>query len=291
MALKASLVSMEQEKTRSKPLEISTPGHVNFVRAGSGVPAILIHGLAASLHDWDYLVPELASSGFDACALDLLGHGESYIPVRLAEYNVQNVYAHFADWIDSLFPAEPVVLIGHSLGGYLALMHAIRNPQRVKALVLVNPFYSLGQVSAFLRLIFHRPLSTTTFIRMTPYWLFRIVIDLTSLRLGVKYAQRYTLPEEVRQQTARDYKRAAPGIFNIPRTLVELNEQVARLDIPTLVVWGEQDHTLDPASFERLAKTIPHASQARMPSSGHVPHQSDAEAFNMQVLEFLAGQV
>jgi len=260
---------------------------VNFSRQGSGSPAILIHGLAASLHDWDYLIPDMVNAGYDTCALDLLGHGDSYSPPKLDAYTIQNVYSHLLDWIDSLFPREPVFLIGHSLGGYLALLHAIQNPQRVKGIVLVNPYYSLKQMSGFLRLIFRHPLLDTTFIRLTPYWLFRILIDLTSLQLGIKYRQRHNLPEEVRIQTALDYKRAAPGIYNIPRTMVELKEQISELTIPTMIIWGEQDHTLNPSSFAKLAKVLPNVTSSPMPTCGHVPHQCDSSTFNKLVINFL----
>ena len=53
------------------------PTKVNFVQAGEGVPVIMAHGLAASLHDWDELLPELAQNGYAGYALDLLGHGDS----------------------------------------------------------------------------------------------------------------------------------------------------------------------------------------------------------------------
>ncbi|OGN72997.1 MAG: hypothetical protein A2X25_10610 [Chloroflexi bacterium GWB2_49_20] len=286
MTIKIGLVHQDQLKTQlaSKEELISEP--VNFLRKGSGQPAILIHGLAASLHDWDYLLPDLASAGFDACALDLLGHGDSFNPARLEDYNIQNVYAHFARWLDSLFPLDAVFLIGHSLGGYLALIHAIRNPHRIKGLVLVNPYYSMDQMSGFLRMIFRHPLFNTSLIRMTPYWLFRILIDLTSLELGLKYRQHHSLPEEVRIQTALDYKRAAPGIYNIPRTLVELYDQLSGLTIPTLVVWGEHDRTLDPSSFYKLAKVLPNSISSPMPTCGHVPHQCDSITFNKLVLDF-----
>lgn len=287
MMIKTDLFHQNQRKTQFASKEQSFSEPVNFLRKGSGNPAILIHGLAASLHDWDYLVPDLASAGFDACALDLLGHGDSYNPARLNDYNIQNVYAHLLHWIDSLFPFEPVFLVGHSLGGYLALMHAIWNPHRIKGLVLVNPYYSMGQMSGFLRMIFRHPLFNTAFIRITPYWLFRILIDLTSLELGLKYRQRHNLSKEVRIQTALDYKRAAPGIYNIPRTLVELYDQLSELTIPTLVVWGENDRTLDPSSFNKLAKVLPKAISLPMPTCGHVPHQCDSITFNKLVLDFL----
>ena len=59
---------------------------VNYVQHGAGAPVILTHGLAASLHDWDDLLPELSASGYAGYALDLLGHGESEKPARARLY-------------------------------------------------------------------------------------------------------------------------------------------------------------------------------------------------------------
>ncbi|MBI3737910.1 MAG: alpha/beta fold hydrolase, partial [Chloroflexi bacterium] len=56
------------------------PTTTNFISKGKGSPVILIHGLAASLHDWDFLLPELDKAGYAGYALDLLGHGESPKP-------------------------------------------------------------------------------------------------------------------------------------------------------------------------------------------------------------------
>ncbi|MCC6569360.1 MAG: alpha/beta fold hydrolase, partial [Anaerolineales bacterium] len=56
--------------------DIEIPTTANFVKQGSDSPVILIHGVAASLHDWDELTPELAQNGYASYALDLLGHGD-----------------------------------------------------------------------------------------------------------------------------------------------------------------------------------------------------------------------
>ncbi|NOY98929.1 MAG: alpha/beta hydrolase [Chloroflexi bacterium] len=265
---------------------------VNFVRQGEGAPVILVHGLAASLHDWDFLIPDLTAAGHESCALDLLGHGESYKPSDLAEYNMERVFEHMAAWIDSLGLDEAPVLIGHSLGGYLALAYALRFEERVRALILTNPFYRLEQLSPTMQVISRRQLLNTTLIERTPYWMFRALVDLSSLNLNLgNGGGGHLLSETVRVQTALDYKRAAPGIFNLPRTLRDLTPNLPRLTKQTLVVWGLHDRTLYPPSFPKLVDMLPNARGETIEACGHVPHQCHVAQFNRLVLDFLASVV
>ncbi len=256
--------------------------HANYVQQGQGAPVILLHGLAASLFDWTSLLPALASSRYAAYALDLLGHGESYKPSNLADYHIENVFDHFCFWLESLNLAEPLILVGHSLGGYLSMEFALRYPERVRALVLANPFYSLQQLPPLLRIRYKGPLINTQMIERTPEWVFRLAIDITSLSIR----NGYVLPEKVRGQTALDYKRAHPGIFNIPTTIRDLLPVAHHITSPSLVIWGQRDRTLSPASFVNLAARLPNVRTATA-KAGHVPHQSHAEEFNRYVLEFL----
>ena len=261
----------------------TTENNVNFIQQGEGAPVILIHGLAASLFDWNDLLPALTSAGYAAYALDLLGHGKSGKPECLAEYTLENVFGHFCGWLETLALDEPLTLVGHSLGGYLAIEYALRHPQKVCALALVDPFISLEQLPLLLRLNYRKPLVTTTLIEMTPEWLFRRVIDLTSLSIR----NGYVLSESVREQTAADYKRAHPGIFNILHTVKDLTPRLPSVSQPALLLWGSQDQTLSPASFPKILEQMPTASGFPIPGAGHVPHQSHAEEFNRRVMAFL----
>ena len=260
---------------------------VNQVNFGTGAPVLLIHGLAASLHDWDVLQPELAARGYATHALDLLDHGDSAKPRDLDQYTGDSVFAHLAGWIDTLSLQEPAILIGHSLGGYMALRYTLEFPGRVRALVLSSPFYTLAQLPPALRFFLRRPLLNTSLIERTPYWLFRLIIDVSSLQFGGSLENIHTLPEEVRIQTALDYKRAAPGIYNIPRTLHDLTPGLSRITQPTLVLWGARDQTIDPKTFTGLVNKLPNARREIMPVCGHVPHQCHAEEFNHKVFAFL----
>jgi pimeloyl-ACP methyl ester carboxylesterase len=260
---------------------------VNSVRAGEGIPVILVHGLAASLHDWDTLLPELATRGYAGYALDLLGHGESAKPPKIDQYTGDSVFAHMRGWTDSLGLEQPAILIGHSLGGYMILQFAVRYPECVRAMVLANPFYTQSQLPPILRFFLRRPLLNTAVISSTPYWLFRLFVDVSSLQFGNSNEKFHTLPERVRVQTALDYKRAAPGIYNIPRTLRDLTPELPRITQPTLVIWGARDQTINPKTFPSLVEKLPNARAEVMPICGHVPHQCHAKTFNEKVFEFL----
>jgi pimeloyl-ACP methyl ester carboxylesterase len=261
----------------------TTENPVNYIQQGTGAPVILIHGLAASLFDWNDLLPELAGAGYAAYALDLLGHGKSLKPDKLDGYTVENVFAHFSAWLDTLQLNEPLILVGHSLGGYLSIQYALRRPERVRALVLADPFYILKQLPFYLQMYYRRPLVNATLIQRAPEWLIRSVVDLTSLSIR----NGYVLPKEVRIQTAADYKRANPGIFNILHSFKDLTPCLPAVSQPTLVLWGERDQTLAPALFQKILKTIPNASGSGIPGAGHVPHQSHPVEFNRRVMEFL----
>ncbi len=261
------------------------PLEVNSISNGRGSPVVLIHGLAASLHDWDALVPLLVESGYAAHALDLLGHGESAKPSTPA-YEMAWLVDHFVGWLNALKLPEPPVLIGHSLGGYVALEYARRYPERVRGLILADPFYSNSQLPAVLRLAYARPGLSSFFMRHMPAWGIRLAIDITSLSMGHSKDGLHALPEAVRAQSTRDYMHTAPATYAMLKAELNLTPYLPSINVPTLVLWGEGDHTLTPASFEELVRRLPQAT-GKSRRTGHVLHQAEADWFNQQVLSFL----
>ncbi len=261
------------------------PTTASFIQQGRGRPVILIHGIASSYHNWDNLIPELVGEGYSCYALDLLGHGDS---PKLASraYEMEWMYQHFAGWVKSLHLTEPAILIGHSLGGYLALEYARKIPAWTRSLVLVDPLYSLSQLPRLLRRTYRRPHLSHFIIGRTPPWMFRFIVDMTSMAMGNGTGALHSLPESVRAQTALDYSRTSPGVYNIINTSWDLNGNLASLSFPTLVVWGDRDQTLAPSSFPKLVNQMPRAT-GRVLRAGHVPHHSNTEEFNQIVMEFL----
>ena len=113
-----------------------------------------------------------------------------------------------------------------------------------------------------------------------------MIVEMTSMAVGRGNGALHSLPQHVRQQTAQDYARAAPGIYNLPNTWQDLSPHLSSISFPTLVVWGERDQTLLPASFPKLVNAMPRAIGKRMPA-GHALHQSNAAEFNQMVKDFL----
>jgi pimeloyl-ACP methyl ester carboxylesterase len=261
------------------------PADVNYIQQGSGTPVILIHGLAASLHDWDDMIPVLARHGYAAYAPDLLGHGDSP-RLESRAYRMDWIFDHFFNWIRSLRLTEPAILIGHSLGGRIALEYARRASAWTRGLVLVNPFYSPAQLPLLVRKTYSRPhLSELVLGKVSEKWL-RFLVDVSSAAIGHSVGALRNLPERIREQTILDYKRTAPGVYHIPSGISDMTESVHEVNAPTLVVWGDRDKTLAPSSFTRLVNALPKARADVLPA-GHVPHQTHADEFNQLVLRFL----
>jgi pimeloyl-ACP methyl ester carboxylesterase len=253
---------------------------INFIHRGEGPPVILVHGIAASLSDWDYLVPALVGKGFQTLALDLLGHGDSLKPEENSHYHSDSLYLHLVAWIRNLNLSQPPILVGHSLGGFLCMKYALEQAEAIQKLVLIDPFYSLKQLSPVVRMVNRHPEWGENALRRAPDWLINAVI-------GWDFDSARNFSVRKRLQVAEDYKRASPKILHTVNTVGDLSTELSRVRCPTLVLWGERDHTLKPESFPRLVEELPCAIGHSISSCGHQPHIGKPEIVNQIVLDFL----
>lgn len=252
----------------------------SYITEGSGPPVVMIHGIGASLYDWASLSPTLAQNGYAAYALDLLGHGDSDKPSSPSEYKITRVYEHLCDWLDSLQLQEPVTLVGHSLGGYLSLQLALQRPAQVRKLVLIDPLFSLSQLSPILRWASRNPRLGERATRIAPAWLIHAL-------LGWDPDAGRNFTPEIRRQIVIDYKRASPHFVYIAQNIPDLAPRLSQVNQQTLVIWGERDMTLSPRSFPAMAQSLPRAQAKSVPGCGHQPHIGKPEVVNRCILDFL----
>jgi pimeloyl-ACP methyl ester carboxylesterase len=111
------------------------PTRLHTVRRGDGEFIVFLHGMGTSAHTWDRCT-ELLADRYATVAVDLLGHGDSPVPDDPEEYTRNRALDDLDDVLAEC--DEPAVLVGHSLGGYLALAHAATRPGVARAIVVLN---------------------------------------------------------------------------------------------------------------------------------------------------------
>ena len=239
-------------------------------------PLVLLHGGAANVHWWDPLAEALASR-FHVVALDFRGHGDSDFPDALR-------VGAFSDDLEALLAdlgAPAPVLVGHSLGGRVALEHAARRGG-VRALVLLDVARGAAKP---VREATRRALG----IRRT----YRTAEEAVARFRFLPPAPGVS--EERRREIARRSVCALPGgrfAFKFdPRWFGVASRPLpplARVSCPTLVVRGSESTLLSDAGAQELASQIPGAELRVVEGAGHHVHLDSPEPVRSAVEAFLA---
>lgn len=220
---------------------------LRYTRQGAGPPVILIHGLSGSGRWWRFNAPALAQA-HEVLTLELLGG-----------VGVQDAARLIVAWMDHL-GLPPAAVIGHSMGGQIALYVAAFAPQRVCQLVLAC---ASGLLHA-------------------RWW--KVALNLP--RAGFSGRPRF-MPVVLRDSL----RTGLPNLYRSARDL--LRDDVAALlptvDVPTLVIWGSRDPLVPPKLGRQLAASLPRAHYVELAHAGHVVMVDQPDAFNAAVLAFLAG--
>ncbi len=257
--------------------------HIHYIAQGTGPSIILTHGVGGSLHQWSQLIPDLVDSGFKVYAPDLLGHGDSAKPKSNGKgYSIESIYSHFSTWIGELRLNQSFAMIGHSMGAYLSILHAIRNPGLVSHLVLVNPYFSPKQLSLHIRLTLMQPHVSVKILDHTPHW---TISKLIALQMNGDNR----LSKEQCDKLALDIKRADPKVITFPTTTHDLTSTLHQVKPLTLVVWGDKDATLSPDQYPKLVNALPNGISLSFPDGGHNLHLTHTHKFNKVVTDFLNG--
>jgi len=234
-------------------------------------PLVFLHGVGGGHHAWEDQVPYFGGLGYPSHAWDQPGYGSS---AMVEPYDLEQVSASLARLIESL-GGKPVVLVGHSMGGFVAQETCARYPTLVKALVLsfTSPAFP-GGGSEF----------TRQFIaaRLGPLDAGKSMAQIAA-QLIPTMGSHSKLAERIMAGVPPDTYRKAVRLL----TTFDRRKELADIKVPTLVIAGANDKTAPPSVMEKMALKIPGAEYVLMPDCGHLGPMDRPEAFNAILLGFL----
>ncbi|MFX1577217.1 MAG: alpha/beta fold hydrolase [Promethearchaeota archaeon] len=249
------------------------PVELYYVKKGQGLPLIFIHGWAASHRFWRHQIPFFAQK-YQVIAYDLRGHADSSKPQK--SYRVDD---HVQDLVTLLADHQisNPVLVGHSLGGMIALQYTLEKPSKPRALVLVGtspkPVASRKRSIqfSFLRLLIR--LSRKRAARFTEKELFAPDVNPDLVRWVNTESLR--TPTYVILQILQDVKR-----FDVTARLPEIQ-------IPTLILAGEYDTAVESRTMEQMENLLPKTQIQVISGAGHNCMLEQYSTFNMVLDSFL----
>jgi len=254
---------------------------VNYLDEGSGEPAVvLVHGFPLHAEMWR---PQLA--GFAGrhrlIAPDLLGFGGSDVPPDRTAYSISGYAEQVAAVVEQLGLA-PVVLVGLSMGGYIALDLARRRPELLAGLVLADTRSEADTPEA------KRRRSDQQVFLGARGDVGALADGLADAVVGKKTAKRDEVLERVKGLMTANAAPGWIGALEAMRRRSDVTGALRSIRLPALVLVGEDDTLTPPAAAEGLAVGIPGARLVVVPAAGHLSNLENPGAFNEALGEFLA---
>ena len=274
-------------------VDVEDGGRIHVVERGRGPALVLLHGIMLSSALWVHQLRDLADH-HRVIAVDLRGHGQS-LPGS-AGSGIGILASDVAAVLDAL-GVEDAVLVGHSMGGMVALQLAVELPpaerrRRLAGIVLTSttagPFASLpgwagvvrttGPVTARALLVAERWGAKALPSRDLRWWLVRLGFGADAPAAQVRFVEAMH-----RGTPSRTLADLIPSL-----AVFDLSTRLGSLDLPVLVVVGSHDKLTAPRLARRMAAALPEASLVELPRCGHMPMLERRHEFSRLVDEFTA---
>ena len=235
-----------------------------YRRAGSGPPVVLLHGIPTSSRLWDAVGGELAER-FDVIALDMLGYGDSDKPLD-RDVSIAAQAELLSGLLDQL-GIERAMVVGHDIGGGVAQISAVRHPERLAALGLINAVcFDSWPVPAMTALKQSAPLVS----RLPPGWVTKTLER--GMRREVTNSEAHGSLAAALAAWDGDSDTLQAFFRNVEaldsRHTQEVAPRLREIDAPTHVIWGASDRYQKPEYAPRLRDAIP-AATLRLLDAGH----------------------
>lgn len=258
---------------------------IHYEERGRGLPLILLHGYGASTYSWRHVLPYFSKS-YRVIAIDLKGFGLSDKPTD-SDYSVLEQSRMVNEFI-RVRRLENVVLAGHSLGGAVSLLACLTQSDQgghpISKLILIDPASYKQDLPLFISIL------TVPIIN-------ELSLSLTSSNFKSRMILRKAFfdPSKITEEMVTTYgaNLSLPGASQaliqtakqmVPSNLEEISERYKRIDIPVLLIWGENDEIVPLEVGRKLAGNIPNSKLVVVPNCGHVP-QEECPSQAMEAME------
>ncbi|MCX6022810.1 MAG: alpha/beta hydrolase [Chloroflexi bacterium] len=271
-------------------MPVAVVGDLRFSYREAGSPdgalIVLAHGALSDKSTWSLQEPSLAAAGFRAVSLDRRGHGETAASLDPTQHTIETDAADLLALLDVL-QSPPAVLAGHSYGGTVVLEAARQAPERVRALVLLEPTILdlLARHEAGAALVAGwRVAADETMIR------YRAGGDDEALDYFLSHSLSPNWRQMLRPQVQEVLRRNVPAL---PAQLAALlryrlsPDDLAAIHVPTLLVRGVASGDDDRLTSDLLARHLPQTDEVTIPDAGHAMHGQNPTAFNAALLAYL----
>jgi pimeloyl-ACP methyl ester carboxylesterase len=292
----ASLRETETAMPASSRMVPTPLGGVAVQMAGpeAGPPILLVHGTAGWSGFWRNVSAHLAARGWRVIAVDLPPFGYSEHDGQ-ARYDRASQAARLASVLEQI-AGRPAIVVGHSFGAGAVVELALREPARVRSLVLVDAAlgafdpapqgpgltgWALGQSWIA------QPVTSASLTNpMLTGWLFRSLLA----RKDTAAPWVETIQQPMRREgTTAAYAAWLPFLLTVDDGgMSRRSANLSRIAMPVALIWGEADTVTPIAQGESLARLMRARSFARLPGAGHIPHIEDEAGF-LAALDAAAG--
>jgi pimeloyl-ACP methyl ester carboxylesterase len=262
---------------------------LEYAEAGrGGRPFMLVHGFTGAKEDFTEWLERLAADGWHAVAPDNRGHGVSEKPSEEAAYSFDLLADDLFALADSIWgPGTPFVLLGHSMGGMIAQVAALRSPERITALVLMDtlhgplPILTRDELEGAIALVRDGGIDGLAAVLADREG----ALETPAHRRVIETRPGY---QEFNDRKLRDTAAAAyAGMLRAMFESTDRLESLRSLTMPTLVITGEQDRPIVGPS-RAMADAIAGADLAVIADAGHSPQFENPDGWWSALSTFLA---
>ncbi len=255
---------------------------ISYIQRGKGESLILVHGWNGSGALWKRNIGRL-SSRFRVIVPDLPGFGDSQLPQDFS--CTLEGYSNFIEDLRKALHLSKVNLVGHSMGGSIVLHYAAHHPLQVSKLVLIDAPAHKKALNWEARLPF---LDRAIYI-LRPLIGKRILEAM--IYSSVKHSKNlpYDFVQEAVSQAAKISRRVMYETTRFIRRL-DLEREVEMIELPVLIIHGEEDNAVKPKEAHRLREKMANARLVMVPDCVHCPNYERPELVNKLIQEFILGE-